>query len=65
MREDRNLYSVLEGKRPLQKYLHRWEDVIKIYLRQIGWDIMDWIHLAQDGEEWSPLVSTVMKLQVP
>jgi hypothetical protein len=46
---------MLEGKRPLQKYLHRWENDIKMDLRQIGWDILDWIHLAQDGES---LVST-------
>jgi hypothetical protein len=64
MREKRNLYRMFEGKRPLQKYLHRWEDDIKMDLRKIEWDIMVWIHLAQDGDQWSALVSTVMKLRV-
>jgi hypothetical protein len=40
-------------------------DNIKIVLREIGWDGMDWIALAQDREEWRALVNTVMNLQVP
>jgi hypothetical protein len=38
---------------------------IKIYLREIGWDGMDWIDLAQDRDQWKILVNTVMKLRVP
>jgi hypothetical protein len=38
---------------------------IKIDLREIGWDGMDWIDLAQDGDKWMALVNTVMKLRVP
>jgi hypothetical protein len=38
---------------------------IKIDLRRIGWDGMDWIDLAQDGDQWRALVNTVMKLRVP
>jgi hypothetical protein len=38
---------------------------IKIYLREIGWDGMDWIELAQDRDEWRALVNTVMNLWVP
>jgi hypothetical protein len=38
---------------------------IKIYLREIGWDGMDWIDLAQDRDQWRALVKTVMNLRVP
>jgi hypothetical protein len=38
---------------------------IKIDLREIGWDDVDWIDLAQDRDQWRTLVNTVMKLRVP
>jgi hypothetical protein len=38
---------------------------IKIYLREIGWDGMDWINLAQDRDQWRVLVNMVMNLRVP
>jgi hypothetical protein len=38
---------------------------IKIDLREIGWDGMDWIDLCQDRDKWRALVNTVMKLRVP
>jgi hypothetical protein len=34
-------------------------------LREIGWDVMDWIDLAQDTDQWRALVNTVMDIQVP
>jgi hypothetical protein len=37
----------------------------KIDLREIGWDDMDWIDLAQDRDQWRVLVNTVMNLRVP
>jgi hypothetical protein len=40
-----------EGKRPLEIPRPRWEYNIKIYLREVGWDGMDWIHLAQDRDQ--------------
>jgi hypothetical protein len=40
-------------------------DSIKIDLREIGWDDMDWIDLAQDRDQWRALVNTVMNLRVP
>jgi hypothetical protein len=65
--EKRNAYRFLvgktEGKRPLR--ICRWEDNIKIDLREIGWDGMDWIHLAQDRNRWGTLVNTAMDLRVP
>jgi hypothetical protein len=54
-----------EGKRPLGRPRRRWVDNIKMYLREIGWDDMDWIDLAQDRDQWRVLVITVMNLRVP
>jgi hypothetical protein len=54
-----------EGKRPLGRPRHRWADNIKIDLREIVWDGMDWIDLAQDRDQWRALVNTVMNLRVP
>jgi hypothetical protein len=34
-------------------------------LREIGWDGVDWIELAQDRDQWRPIVNTVMNLRVP
>jgi hypothetical protein len=54
-----------EGKRPLGRSRLRWMDNSKMNLREIGWDGMDWIDLAQDGDQWRSLVNTVMNLRVP
>jgi hypothetical protein len=43
----------------------RWGDNIKMDLREIGWDVMDWIRLAQDRDHWRALVNTAMKRWVP
>jgi hypothetical protein len=43
----------------------RWVDNIKMDLREIGWDGMDGIELAQDRNQWRALVNTVMNLRVP
>jgi hypothetical protein len=45
----------LEGKRPLGSPTRRWEDNIKMDLREIGWGDMDWIDLAQDRDQWRAL----------
>jgi hypothetical protein len=49
--EKRNLYRILvgksEGKRPLGRLRWKWVDNIKMDLREIGWDDMDWIDLAE------------------
>jgi hypothetical protein len=42
----------------------RWVDNIKIDLREIGWDGMDWIDLAQDRNQWRALVNIVMNFRV-
>jgi hypothetical protein len=54
-----------EGKRPLGRPRRRWVANIKMDLRDIGWDSMDWIDLPQDREQWSGLVNAVMNLRVP
>jgi hypothetical protein len=54
-----------EGKRPLGRPRRRWVNNIKIDLREIGSDGMDWIYLAQDSDQWRALVNTVMNLRVP
>jgi hypothetical protein len=54
-----------EGKRPLGRTRRRWVDNIKMDLREIGRDGMDWIDLAQDRDQWRVLVNTLMNLQVP
>jgi hypothetical protein len=69
MGEKRNGNRILmgkpEGKRPLGRSRRRWMDNVKIDLRGIGWDDMDWIYLAQDRDQWRALVNTVMNLRVP
>jgi hypothetical protein len=69
MGEIRNVYKILvrkfEGKRPLRRPTRRWEDNIIIDLRVIGWEVVDWIHLAQDRNQWRVVVKTVMNLRVP
>jgi hypothetical protein len=54
-----------EGKSPLGRPRRRWVDNIKINLRKIGWDDMDWIDLAQDRDQWRVLVNAVINLRVP
>ena len=57
-----------EGKRPLGRPRHRWEDNIKMDLKEVGCGSMDWIDLAdlaQNRDRWRALVNAVMNLQVP
>ena len=54
-----------EGKRPLGRSRHRWEDNIKMNLQEVGRGCGDWMELAQDRERWWALVGMVMNFQVP
>jgi hypothetical protein len=54
-----------EGKRPLGRHRHMWEDNIMVDIREIGGGGMDWIDLAEDRDQWRALVNTVMNLRVP
>jgi hypothetical protein len=68
MGDGRGVYRVFverpEGKRPLGRPRRRWEDNIKMGLREIGIDGANWIQLAQDRIQWPAFVKTVMNLQV-
>jgi hypothetical protein len=67
--EKTNAYRTLvgnpAGKRPLGRPRHRWVDNIKMDLREIEWDGMGWIDLAQDRGQWRALVKAVRNLRVP
>jgi prophage antirepressor-like protein len=66
MRETRNAYTILlESQKPQGRPRRRWVNNIRMDLREIGWDGMDWIDLAQDRDQWRALVNTVMSLRVP
>jgi hypothetical protein len=69
MGEKRNAYRILvgksEGRRPLGRQRRRWVENIKIDLREIGWDGVEWVDLTQDRDQWRALVNTVMNFRVP
>jgi hypothetical protein len=69
MGEGRGVYRVLigkpEGRRPLERPRRRWEDNIKMDLREIGIDEANWIQLAQDRVQWRAFVNTVVNLRIP
>jgi hypothetical protein len=54
-----------ECKRPLGRPRRRWEDNIKLDLREIEIDVANWIQLAQDRFQWRAFVNTLMNLRVP
>jgi hypothetical protein len=65
MREERGVYRVLvgkpEGKRPLGRPRHRWEDNIKMDFQKLGCGVMDWIGLAQDRDRWRAIVNATFR----
>jgi hypothetical protein len=69
MGEKLNAYRTLvgkpEGKRPLGRPRRRWVDIIKMDLREVGWEGMDWLDLAKDTDRLRALVNGVMNLRVP
>ena len=67
--EGRSVHRVLvgkpEGKRSLGRPRRRWEDNIKMDLKEVGGSCGDWMELAQDMDRWRALVNTVMNFRVP
>jgi hypothetical protein len=67
MGEGKGAYKILvgrpEGRRPLGRPRHRWEDNIKMD-QEVGWGGMDWIDMAQDRDRWRAVVNAVMNLRV-
>jgi hypothetical protein len=59
MGEMRNAHKILVGKK------HTWEVNIKLDLREMGLEGVDWIHVAQDRDRWRAVVNTVMNFRVP
>jgi hypothetical protein len=51
-----------EGKRELRRPRHRWEDNIRMDVREIVWRGVDWILLAEDRDQWQAIVKLVMNL---
>jgi hypothetical protein len=68
MGEERHVYRVLvgkpEGNRLLGRPRRRWEDEIRMDLRETGYGGVEWIKMAQDRERWRAVVNTVMNLRV-
>ena len=68
MVKGRGVYRVLvekpEGRRPLGRPRRRWEDNIRMDLREVGCGCVDWMELAQDRDRWCALVSAVMNFGV-
>ena len=69
MEQSRNAYRVLvgepEGKRSSGRPRRRWEDNIKIYLKEVGCNPGEWIDLAEDRDQWQAYVRAVMNLRMP
>jgi hypothetical protein len=68
MGEMRNVHKILVGnperKRPLGRPMSRWEDNIRKDIREVGWEGVHWIHLAQDRDQRRAVVKTVMNLRL-
>jgi hypothetical protein len=65
----RNAYKILVGKseveRPLGRHRSRWEDDIRMNLREMRRDVVDWLQLAQDRNQWQTVMNKVMNIRVP
>jgi hypothetical protein len=60
----RNAYKIFVGGKFRRNETTRWMDNIKIDLKKIGWDGMDWIDMAQARDQWRALTNMVMNLRV-
>jgi hypothetical protein len=69
MIETRNVNKILvtklEGKRLLRRTRYRWKYNIRMDLRELGWGVVDWSHLAQDSDHWHTHVNFIMNCHFP
>jgi hypothetical protein len=69
MRQMRNTYNIMvrkpERKAPHGRPRRRWEDSIRMDLKKLGWESVDWIHLAHDREQWRAVLKKVISFCVP
>ena len=69
MEEGRNAFKILTGKltgkRPLGRPRRRWEDNIRVDLKEVGIDRRNWVDSAQDSDYWRALMNAAMNLQFP
>ena len=69
MEEDRSAFKILTGtpagKRPLGRPMHRWEDNIRMDLKEIGINTRNWVDLVQDRDYWRSLVNAALNLRIP
>jgi hypothetical protein len=68
MGEERKLYKVFvgkpEGKSSLGRPSHRWEDGIRIDVRETSWEDVECVQLSQDSGQWWAVVNAVMNTWV-
>jgi len=62
MEEMKNAYKILAGNIEISR--HKWEDNIRVDRQEIGREVVDYIHLAQDRDQWLALVNAVMNVWV-
>jgi hypothetical protein len=66
--EMRNVYKILarkpEGRNQLKRLRRRWKVNIRIEIREVGWEGVDWIHLTQERDQWQAVMNMVMNLWV-
>jgi hypothetical protein len=69
MGEMRNAHQILvgkpEGKGPPGRLWRRWESNVRLHIIEIDWEGVDWIHPAQDSNQWRDLMNSVMHLPAP
>jgi hypothetical protein len=55
----------LKGRDHFGEPKRRWENNVRMFLRELEWELVDWMHMAQDRNQWRAVVNTVMNLRVP
>jgi hypothetical protein len=69
MQEGRSAFKILTGtpagKRPLGRPMHRWEDNIRMDLKEMGINTRNWVDSGQDTNYWRALVNAALNLRIP